>query len=161
MGDFCCSSSIITPVTKASLTFFATACRSKELNAKIGSFLHTIGKRWSMADVFVAAILLSLYALKFQQATKSIPCLRTLYYFTGFCLLSLSTTELLTRSGLVSGPERPQGPSAGKQVGPQGLIGGLFAGVICFAALTSLYTYQQYTLNTRAGSPPVRARPAP
>jgi paraquat-inducible protein A len=142
IGGFLLLFSILTPLTKATLTIFATACRSRDLNYKIGQFLHTIGK-WSMADVFVAAILLSLYALKFQQATKSIPCLG-LYYFIGYCLLSLGTTELLTRSGLVSTHHTEKAP---RKIGG-GVIGSLFAAVVCFAALTSAYTYQQYTLIT-------------
>ena len=142
IGGFLLLFSIITPVTKASLTFFATACQSKELNTKIGHFLHTIGK-WSMADVFVAAILLSLYALKFQQATKSIPCVG-LYYFSGYCLLSLSTTEVLTRSGLVSVPDARKAPVKISKT----LISALFVGTILYAVATSAYTYQQYTLNT-------------
>ncbi len=139
IGGFLLLFSIITPLTKATLTFFATACRSPEINYRIGQCLHTIGK-WSMADVFVAAILLSLYALKFQQATKSIPCLG-LYFFIGYCILSLGTTELLTRSGLVSKHHTEQAPE--KISG--GLIGTLFAGVVVYAALTAAYTYQQYT----------------
>jgi uncharacterized paraquat-inducible protein A len=92
IGGFLLLFSIITPLTKISLTYLVTFSRSHSLNFKIGEFLHTIG-RWSMADVFVAAVLLALYALKFQQATKSIPCLG-LYYFIGYCLVSLSTTQL-------------------------------------------------------------------
>jgi len=142
IGGFLLLFSILTPLTKATLTYFITGSHSEARNEKIGQFLHTIGK-WSMADVFVAAILLSLYALKAQQATKSIPCLG-LYYFTGYCLLSLGTTELLVRSGLVAGHDPKKAPGT---LG-RGAIGGLFAGVIAFAALTSLYTYQQYTVNT-------------
>jgi uncharacterized paraquat-inducible protein A len=74
VGGFLLLFSIITPLTKASLTFLATASHSKTLNFKISEFLHSIGK-WSMADVFVAGVLLSLFALKAQEATKSIPCL--------------------------------------------------------------------------------------
>ncbi len=142
IGGFLLLFSIITPMTKATLTFFATFSRSKEINFHIGRILHTIGK-WSMADVFVAAVLLSLYALKAQQATKSIPCLG-LYYFIGYCLLSMGTTELLTRSGLVSEHATKRVPLT---IG-NGAIGGLFAGLVAFAALTSAYTYQQYTLIT-------------
>ena len=142
IGGFLLLFSILTPITKAGLTFFATACQSKEINTRIGHFLHTIGK-WSMADVFVAAILLSLYALKFQQATKSIPCIG-LYYFTGYCLLSLSTTEVLTRSGLVTGPDERKAPTRISR----GLISALYIGTVCFAVATSAYTYQQYTENT-------------
>ncbi len=135
--------SILTPLTKASLTFFVTASRSKTRNYKIGQLLHTIGK-WSMADVFVAGVLLALYALKAQEATKSIPCLG-LYYFIGYCLLSMTTTELLVHSGAVAGNDEKKSE---KKLGPSA-IGGLFAGLLCFVIGSSLYTYQQYTLNTK------------
>jgi paraquat-inducible protein A len=143
IGGFLFLFSIVTPLTKASLTFFVTTIStSKELNTKIGEFLHTIGK-WSMADVFVAAILLALYALKFQEATKSIPCLG-LYYFIGYCLLSLSTTQLLVGSGVVEGNEKR---SKGKL--ELSAVLGLVAAVFCLIAASGLYTYQQYTENTK------------
>ena len=136
--------SILTPLTKACLTFFITGCRSQALNYRIGQFLHTIGK-WSMADVFVAGVLLSLYALKAQEATKSIPCLG-LYYFIGYCLLSLTATELLVQSGIAAkGGEK----KATRKSLPRGVIIGLFAGYLCFVAGSGGYTYQQYTVNTR------------
>jgi paraquat-inducible protein A len=142
IGGFLFLFSIATPMTKCALTYFVTTSRSKELNYKIGEFVHTIGK-WSMADVFVGAVLLSLYALKYQEATKSIPCLG-LYYFIGYCLLSLSTTELLVHSGAVAGvSERSH-----RRVGA-GMVGGLVAGLVCFAAASGLYTYEQYTVNTK------------
>jgi len=97
-----------------------------------------------MADVFVAGIILSLYALKAQEATKSIPCLG-LYYFIGYCMLSMTTTELLVHSGLVTGNEEGR---AEKKLG-HGVLGGLLAGLVCFVIGSSLYTYQQYTLNTK------------
>jgi hypothetical protein len=134
--------SIVTPLTKASLTFFVTGSQAKGLNFKIGEFLHFIGK-WSMADVFVAGVLLSLFALKAQEATKSIPCLG-LYYFIGYCLLSMTTTELLTHSGLVAGNDEKKSE---KKLG-RGVIGGLWIGVACFVLVSSLYTFQQYTMNT-------------
>jgi paraquat-inducible protein A len=141
IGGFLLLFSIITPLTKASLTFFVTASKSKKLNFKVGEFLHTIGK-WSMADVFVAAILLALYALKAQEATKSIPCLG-LYYFLGYCMLSMSTTELLVHSGAA---DDRHNETAEKRFGPR-VIGGIFAGFMLFALGSSYYTYQQYTLN--------------
>jgi paraquat-inducible protein A len=143
VGGFLLLFSIVTPLTKASLTFFVTGSRSQALNFKIGEFLHAIGK-WSMADVFVAGVLLSLFALKAQEATKSIPCLG-LYYFIGYCLLSMTTTELLMHSGAVDRGERKK---TGKKLG-RAVIGGLFAGVACFVMASSLYTYQQYTMNTK------------
>jgi paraquat-inducible protein A len=152
IGGFLLLFSIVTPLTKASLTFWATASRSPKVNRWIANFLHSIGK-WSMADVFVAAILLALYALKFQQATKSIPCLG-LYYFIGYCLLSMTTTELMSHSEVLDADTEK------KSRGKLGLtmIAGLFVMVFCFGSASSLYTYEQYTENTKekieaAGSP--------
>jgi len=143
VGGFLLLFSIITPLTKASLTFFVTACQSKSLNYRIGQFLHTIGK-WSMADVFVAGVLLALYALKAHEATKSIPCLG-LYYFIGYCLLSMTTIELLVHSGLVAGNDLVK---AEKKLG-RWVINGLLTGFLCFVLVSSLYTYQQYTMNMK------------
>jgi len=143
IGGFLMLFSVVTPLTKATLTIFITASHSKERNLKVGTFLHAIGK-WSMADVFVAAILLALYALKFQQATRSIPCLG-LYYFIGYCLLSLTTIELLMHSGEMT---KSDGKGANRRLGA-GVIGGLVAAAICYLAASSLYTYQQYTENIK------------
>jgi len=147
VGGFLLLFSIVTPLTKAVLTYVVTASSNKDLNYKIGQFLHTIGK-WSMADVFVAAILLALYALKFQEATKSIPCLG-LYYFIGYCLLSLTTTQLLVFSDAVAGNEKKK-----KRLGFAFILG-LVAALICFVGASSLYTYQQYTKNTKESIQPV------
>jgi len=152
VGGFLLLFSIITPLTKASLTLFATASHSKSLNFMISEILHSIGK-WSMADVFVAGVLLSLFALKAQEATKSIPCLG-LYYFIGYCMLSMTTTELLARSGFV---ESPHTKVSQTKLG-RGVIGGLFAGVLCFALASGAYAYQQYTMNTHEK---VQASPTP
>jgi len=152
VGGFLLLFSILTPLTKAALTFFVTASHSKGLNYKIGQFLHTIGK-WSMADVFVAGVLLALYALKAHEATKSIPCLG-LYYFIGYCLLSMTVIELLVRSGLVAGNNEE---ASARKLG-RGVTGGLFAVLLGFIVVSSLYTYEQYTMNTKekvstSGSP--------
>jgi hypothetical protein len=143
IGGFLFLFSIVTPLTKAGLTFFITGCKSRELNLKVGEFIHTIGK-WSMADVFVAAVLLSLYALKFQEATKSIPCLG-LYYFIGYCLLALCTTEILVHSDLADGNTRRRSK---RKLGVT-VIGGLFAALAAFVAASSVYTYEQYTANIK------------
>jgi hypothetical protein len=150
IGGFLFLFSIITPLTKIVLTYFVTASGSRPLNLKIGNFLHTIGK-WSMADVFVAAILLALYALKFQEATKSVPCLG-LYYFIGYCLLSMTTTELLVNSE-VAGKRRQSTGVLGLQ-----LVSGLFIACFCFASAAGIYTWQQYTENKQQ---PVHAPTSP
>jgi hypothetical protein len=147
IGSFLLLFSIVTPLTKASLMFFVIASRSKDLNLKIVQVLHAIGK-WSMADVFVAGVLLSLYALKAQEATKSIPCLG-LYYFIGYCLLSMTTSELLTHSGVVAGNDEKK---ADRKLG-RGVISGLFAGLLGFVVVSGLYTYQQYTHNLKGEVP--------
>ena len=143
IGGFLLLFSIVTPLTKASLTFFVTASHNRALNFRIGEFLHAIGK-WSMADVFVAAILLALYALKFQEATKSIPCLG-LYYFIGYCMLSLTTTELLVHSGVVDDKHEKRSK---KRLGLK-VIAALFVVFFCFVAASSVYTYEQYTVNIK------------
>ncbi len=144
IGGFLLLFSICTPLTKASLTYFVTISRNKAWNYRAAEFLHTIGK-WSMADVFVAAVLLALYALKFQQATKSIPCVG-LYYFIGYCMLSMTTTELLVHS------EEAAGQKAGglwtRRLGVWS-IGAAFAALLLFAGASSVYTYEQYTVNVK------------
>jgi hypothetical protein len=57
-----------------------------------------------MADVFVAAVLLGVFAMKNQQATRAFPCIG-LYYFAGYCLLSMMTTVLLSGSQFVKEAE--------------------------------------------------------
>ncbi len=147
IGGFLFLFSIVTPLTKSALTFFVTGSRSPALNQKIGEVLHAIGK-WSMADVFVAGVLLALFALKSQEATKSIPCLG-LYYFIGYCLLSMTTTELLTHSA-VSEPEARK--KSRRKLGGR-MIGGLVAGLVCFIAGAGLYTEEAYPWMARKDGP--------
>jgi hypothetical protein len=151
IGGFLFLFSIVTPLTKMTITYFITMCRSRELNLKLGEFLHAIGK-WSMADVFVAAVLLALYALKAQEATKSIPCLG-LYYFIGYCLLSMTTTEILVNSEVADDRRAKSARKLGLR-----LIGGLFVAFFCFASAGGVYTYEQYTALEKA---PVHAPSSP
>jgi paraquat-inducible protein A len=143
IGGFLLLFSILTPLAKIALTFFITASKSKSLNLKIGEFLHTIGK-WSMADVFVAAVLLALYALKFQEATKSIPCLG-IYYFIGYCMLSMTTTELVVHS---KAADDKNAIRSKRKLGLK-VVAGLCVAAVCFVSASSLYTYEQYTENTK------------
>jgi hypothetical protein len=142
VGGFLLLFSILTPLTKILLTLFVTESKSKALNTKIAVMLHSIGK-WSMADVFVAGILLSLFALKAQEATKSIPCLG-LYYFIGYCLLSMATTEILVHSPVVSGNEKTISPEQ-----PRYLVPALLVFMFSFIGASTFYTYQQYSENMR------------
>jgi hypothetical protein len=97
-----------------------------------------------MADVFVAGVLLALYALKSHEATQSIPYIG-LSYFIGYCLLSMTTTELLVHSDAVSGKERRK-PEKG--LGHRA-IAALAAGFLCIVLGAGVYTYEQYPWDSR------------
>jgi uncharacterized paraquat-inducible protein A len=85
--------SILIPLSKAGLTFFAMGTRSLATRLKIAKFLHAISK-WSMADVFVAAILLANFAIRSDPSTQA-KLFLGFYYFLGYCLLSMVITSLL------------------------------------------------------------------
>jgi hypothetical protein len=87
--------SVVTPSMKIALTFFASLTSSSTTNVKISRFLNAIDK-WSMTDVFVAAMLLACFTIKSGAGTQVLPCLG-LYYFAGYCLLSMVATASLTK----------------------------------------------------------------
>lgn len=87
--------SIATPAVKIVLTFVAALTTSESANSKISKFLNAIGK-WSMNDVFVAAILLACFSVKSAGNTQVVPY-RGLYYFAAYCLMSMIATSLLHR----------------------------------------------------------------
>jgi paraquat-inducible protein A len=94
-GGFITLFSIATPTAKLALTYLAALTSSSTANQKIAKFLKAIGK-WSMADVFVAAVLLACFTLRAGDGTQVLPC-RGLYYFAGYCLLSMVTTSMLSK----------------------------------------------------------------
>ena len=85
--------SVLIPLVKAGLTVFVLESASLSRKLKIAKFLHSISK-WSMADVFVAAIILSNFAVKANKSTQA-DLFLGFYYFLGYCLLSMLTTTLL------------------------------------------------------------------
>ncbi|HTA77238.1 MAG TPA: paraquat-inducible protein A [bacterium] len=85
--------SMLIPLAKAGLTIFVLETRSLSIKLKIAVFLHSISK-WSMADVFVAAILLSNFAVRANPSTQA-DLFLGFYFFLSYCLLSLVTTTLL------------------------------------------------------------------
>lgn len=104
--------SIVIPAIKALLVSVAYFIKNIPLAKRIINFISVIGK-WSMADVFVVAVFLAvfstnhadtaseqtlnLFAFKldvlFSSATLS-NAGSGLYYFTGYCLLSILGTQL-------------------------------------------------------------------
>jgi uncharacterized paraquat-inducible protein A len=85
--------SVLIPLVKAGLTVFVLESASLPRKIKIAKFLHSISK-WSMADVFVAAILLSNFAVRANKSTQA-DLFVGFYYFSGYCLLSMVATTLL------------------------------------------------------------------
>lgn len=85
--------SILIPLAKAGLTVFVLKSKSLSRQLKISNFLHAISK-WSMADVFVAAILLADFAVKSNKNTHA-DLFLGFYFFLSYCLLSMVTTTLL------------------------------------------------------------------
>jgi hypothetical protein len=138
IGVLLAAFSIVTPLIKTTLTVIATTTASSSLHGKITRFLHAIGK-WAMADVFVAAVLLAYFALNSQEATKAIPC-PGLYYFVGYCLLSMVTTLLLAKLDFL-GEDKP--PEPGKKPG-FAIIGGLFGGALLLIVAGGIYTFEKY-----------------
>lgn len=138
IGGLLAAFSIVTPLIKTSLTVIATTTASLSLHARITRFLHAIGK-WAMADVFVAAVLLAYFALNSQEATKAIPC-PGLYYFAGYCLLSMVTTLLLTKLDFLEGKKSPD---PGKKPGVA-VIGGLFGGALLLIVAGGIYLFEEH-----------------
>ncbi len=78
--------SVIVPLVKAGLVLYATVAYGAARDQTV-RFVHAVG-RWSMADVFVVAVLLAMLALGRDPATQATTG-PGLYFFAGYCLLSL------------------------------------------------------------------------
>lgn len=87
--------SVVTPVLKIAISTLVIQHRSARWRERAFSLIKTIGK-WSMADVFVVAILVAYFAVgsdEFSEARVELG----LYYFSTYCLASLLSTHLLAR----------------------------------------------------------------
>ena len=78
--------SILVPLAKAGLVLFATATHGAARDRAV-RLVHRVG-RWSMADVFVVAVLLAMLALGRDPATRAVTG-PGLYFFAGYCLVAL------------------------------------------------------------------------
>jgi paraquat-inducible protein A len=143
---------IVTPLTKIALTLFAITTRKSSARVRVSRFLHAIGK-WSMADVFVAAVLLGLFAMKSQQQTRAFPCLG-LYFFAGYCLLSMVTTVLLSQPQFVETSETQENRVQDPMVLLERIAAwGLMGIAIAMATVSVVYQYEQTAVQAR--NPPV------
>lgn len=85
--------SILTPLIKILLSIYLLI--KKSLSARSGSVLAFISK-WSMADVFIVAILLSVFSLSEGQGQIAEVAVG-FYFFAGYCLLAHFQMLQLTR----------------------------------------------------------------
>lgn len=96
--------SVVTPTLKTVLTFLVLSGRDR--TGAIAKFVKTVGK-WSMADVFVVALLLAIFSLGGDGLTDARLGIG-LYFFAGYVILSLLAPQFMTlykRSGEQSEPQ--------------------------------------------------------
>jgi paraquat-inducible protein A len=88
--------SIVVPLTKVALLTVVSWHAGPRWRRRGLRMLHAIGK-WSMADVFVVAVLVAFLALN-KDAHSDAEIGLGLYFFAAYCALSMSATQLLTVS---------------------------------------------------------------
>jgi len=86
--------SVVTPLVKHIFAFMAILSSEHSVRIKYVRFLSVIGK-WSMADVMVVAVLLSFFVIG-EEGFSDSWLGAGLYFFTGYCVLSLITIQLIT-----------------------------------------------------------------
>ncbi len=84
--------SIVVPVAKAGLVLYASLAHGA-VRKRAVQLVHLVG-RWSMADVFVVAVLLAMLTLGRDPATRAITG-PGLYCFAGYCVAALWSAALL------------------------------------------------------------------
>ena len=93
--------SIIVPVVKSLLMVFSSMMVEKA-SAASDAIIRFISK-WSMADVFVVAIIVAFLAANATQHTEKLFSLEAefgegFYYFLGYCLLSILSMQVMGSS---------------------------------------------------------------
>jgi uncharacterized paraquat-inducible protein A len=90
--------SIVVPAIKSLLMIFSSMMidKASAVSNKIVRFIS----KWSMADVFVVAIIVAFLAANATQQTEKLFSLEAefgegFYYFLGYCLLSILSTQLM------------------------------------------------------------------
>ena len=92
--------SIVIPAVKLTLLLYTSLAEKSRVSRSIDKFEKTIGK-WSMADVFVIAIMVAYLAAVASNDMEELFSLEAefstgFYYFLGYCLLSILASQLLT-----------------------------------------------------------------
>jgi paraquat-inducible protein A len=88
--------SVVVPLVKSGLVLFATTASGAARDQTV-RIVHAVG-RWSMADVFVVAVLLAMLALGRDPATRATTG-PGLYFFAGSCLTALWSAAWLPSGG--------------------------------------------------------------
>jgi len=86
--------SIVTPLAKLIVARLALGEISNERRTAIKKTLDTIGK-WSMADIFVVAVLLACFAIRAADTSTDARPLWGFYFFVAYCLLSMVVSYAL------------------------------------------------------------------
>ncbi|GEM_PF-1636620 len=87
--------SIVTPVLKSIAMGVLVFTGNGMINSSVLSFIKLIGP-WSMAEVFVAAILISIFGLEQNELTKS-TIYAGFYFFVAYVLISISASRILLK----------------------------------------------------------------
>lgn len=85
--------SILIPLIKALLLLVVLLFRHWAWRQRVYKFVALIGK-WSMADVFVVAVLMALLATNSNDSIDAV-LHQGFYYFTAYCLISILGIQLL------------------------------------------------------------------
>jgi len=88
--------SVVTPFVKILVAIAVVQRRWPDWHARGIEFIKAIGK-WSMADVFVVAVLVAYFAASGDEFSEARVGLG-LYYFAAYCLLSQYATHTLMRA---------------------------------------------------------------
>lgn len=101
--------SVLLPVAKTLALLSTFVARRRAWGARLIGLMHYLG-RWSMADVFVAALLLT-YFISEKGGLTHAEVQIGFYFFMGYVLLSLVASEILVHERTLDGArEGPRGP---------------------------------------------------
>lgn len=127
--------SIATPLAKLGLSLVAAQTGSERARRFALKVVNVIGK-WSMADVFVVALLLAAFSLRGnggEDTSTNAEVGLGLYFFASYCILSLVTGQILQRNA-----SRVVGDVLGGQGSAQALVRSVsLMGVMATAAVLS------------------------
>ena len=99
--------SVLVPIIKLSASLMVVFSRGLRENKKLNWVIQKIGK-WSMADVFVAAIFLAMLAFNSMQTGIELETasLMGIYFFLAYCILSLLSSSFLKKAMVeIDGPK--------------------------------------------------------